>query len=174
VKLLVLGGARSGKSSYALDRAQEAGQGRDLVFVATAQAGDQEMAARIAAHQASRGPAWRLIEEPRRLAPILDQASQGQVLLVDCLTVWLANVLAADEKAVEEAQDSLVQAAAACRAGLILVANEVGLGIVPDNALARNFRDLAGRLNQNLARTMEEVVLITAGLPLRLKGKGSG
>jgi adenosylcobinamide kinase / adenosylcobinamide-phosphate guanylyltransferase len=165
--LLVLGGARSGKSRYAQVRA-EALEG-ELVFVATAQAFDAEMDDRIRRHQADRGARWRTVETPIALSEtIAAEAGPGQVLLVDCLTLWASNILLADREA-EPAIDGLVAAIRDAAGPVILVANEVGLGIVPDNALARRFRDLAGTINQRVAAAVDEVQFLAAGLPLRLK-----
>ena len=165
--LLVLGGARSGKSRYAQSRA-EALDG-ELVFVATAQALDDEMAERIARHRDDRGSRWSTLEAPVELAAaIRDEARPGQVLLIDCLTLWTSNLLLADRD-IAAATGELVDAIGQARGTLIFVANEVGLGIVPDNALARRFRDEAGRVNQQLAATVDEVMFVAAGLPLRLK-----
>ena len=170
--VLILGGAKSGKSSYAQALA-ESWSGR-LVYVATAQAHDQEMTQRIARHQADRGEAWSTLEEPLALEEALRQAdAPGTVFLVDCLTLWLSNlVLAAelDDAQVVERGEALARLLPSLEARIILVANEVGLGIVPENALARRWRDLAGSLNQRLARACDAVLLITAGLPLALKG----
>lgn len=168
--LLVLGGARSGKSRYAQQRA-EALPGA-LVYVATAQAFDDEMATRIAHHRADRGARWRTVEAPLALAEaIVAEARPDGVLLVDCLTLWASNLLLADQAADEGAEAAAALAAALAKAAgpVILVANEVGLGIVPDNALARRFRDIAGRINQAIAAAADEVQFIAAGLPLRLK-----
>ncbi|AHE54858.1 bifunctional adenosylcobinamide kinase/adenosylcobinamide-phosphate guanylyltransferase [Sphingomonas sanxanigenens] len=168
--LFVLGGARSGKSRYAQRRA-EALPG-DLVYVATAQAFDDEMAARIASHRTDRGARWRTVEAPLALAgTIAAEAQPDRVLLVDCLTLWASNLLLADRADGEgaDAAAGLVAALAAASGPVILVANEVGLGIVPDNALARRFRDIAGRINQAVAAAAHEVQFIDAGLPLRLK-----
>jgi adenosylcobinamide kinase/adenosylcobinamide-phosphate guanylyltransferase len=166
-RLLVLGGARSGKSRFAQARA-EALSG-DLIYIATAQALDAEMAERIGRHRQDRGPRWRTVEEPLGLpGAIAAHAAPGTVLLVDCLTLWLSNLLLADHD-LDMAYRQLTAAMAQARGPLILVANEVGLGIVPDNALARRFRDAAGRLNQHVAAGADEVVFIAAGLPLRLK-----
>jgi adenosylcobinamide kinase/adenosylcobinamide-phosphate guanylyltransferase len=164
---LVLGGARSGKSAYAESLA-EAASG-DPVYIATGAAGDAEMAARIADHKARRGERWRTVEEPLDLAGALErEAVGGRVVLVDCLTLWLTNVMAAGgDPAAEESR--LVGALAEVGAPVVLVSNEVGLGIVPDNALARAFRDHAGRLNQAVAGVSDRVVFIAAGLPLTLK-----
>lgn len=172
---LILGGAKSGKTALALQLAQSlAAEGDRLVYIATAQALDGEMRGRIRRHQAERGPRWSTLEEPLDLAGALARAGgQGAVLLVDCLTLWLSNLMtcAGLEAAAAQARaDELCRAVAASQARMILVANEVGLGIVPDNALARAFRDQAGRLNQNLAQVCPNVVLVAAGLPLALKG----
>lgn len=165
--LIVLGGARSGKSRHAQARA-EAMSG-ELVFVATAQAGDGEMAERIAIHRSDRGPRWRTIEEPLEIAALIDcEAAPGRVLLVDCLTLWTSNLMFAERDIAQAAQE-LARAVRDAGGPLIFVANEVGLGIVPDNALARRFRDAAGTVNQRVAEVADEAVLVVAGLPLRLK-----
>jgi adenosylcobinamide kinase/adenosylcobinamide-phosphate guanylyltransferase len=160
----VLGGARSGKSAYA-ERLIEAARVPAL-YIATASAGDDEMAARIAAHQARRGSLWATHEAPLELAAAL--AAADRPALVDCLTLWVANLMHAGRDVAAEGE-RLVEALAARRANVVLVANEVGLGIVPDNALARAFRDHAGRLNQRIAAAADSVVFIAAGLPLVLK-----
>lgn len=167
--ILVLGGARSGKSRHAQALA-EAGDG-ERVFVATAQPFDEEMRERIARHQADRDGGWRTVEAPLDLpAAIGREGAAGRVLLADCLTLWLSNLLLA-EADLEAAGAALVAAVAAAPARIVLVANEVGLGIVPDNALARRFRDAAGLLNQRMAGLCDAVDLVAAGLPLRLKGE---
>jgi len=161
------GGARSGKSRYALGRA-EAHAG-ELVFIATGQAFDDEMADRIRQHQADRGSRWRTVEAPITLAEaITENAAAGTLVLVDCLTLWTSNLMLAEQD-IEAATDQLVAAVLSAEGPIILVANEVGLGIVPDNALARQFRDLAGRINQAVAASVDEVQFLAAGLPLRLK-----
>ncbi|MET0309511.1 MAG: bifunctional adenosylcobinamide kinase/adenosylcobinamide-phosphate guanylyltransferase [Sphingomonas sp.] len=165
--LFVLGGARSGKSRHAQARA-EAHDG-ELVFLATAQAFDDEMRDRIARHRADRGPRWRTVEAPLDLASTLAaEADPARVVLVDCLTLWTSNLLLADRDIVA-ATEELVAALGEARGPVILVANEVGLGIVPDNALARRFRDAAGTLNQAVARAADEALFLAAGLPMRLK-----
>lgn len=167
---LVLGGARSGKSAYAENLLPARAGGR-AVYLATATAGDDEMAERIAAHRARRGDGWETIEEPLDLAAALrraDALADGAGVLVDCLTLWLTNLMA-EGADIGRARARLVATIAALRGPVLLVANEVGLGIVPDNALARRFRDHAGRLNQAVAATAERVVFIAAGLPLILK-----
>ena len=168
--LLVLGGARSGKSRYAQSRSEEiAGK---LAFVATAQALDGEMADRIARHRADRGERWTTIEAPIDLANAITSAAQtADAILVDCLTLWLSNLLLAEHD-LERATDDLCVAIDNCAVPTALVANEVGLGIVPDNALARTFRDAAGWLNQRVSGQVQEVVLMTAGLPLHIKPNG--
>jgi len=165
--LFVLGGARSGKSRYAQERAEAAGE--NPVFVATAEAFDDEMRDRIARHRADRDARWTTVEAPRALPAAIDALSaKDAVVLVDCLTLWVSNLLLADAD-IALAGRQLCDTIARFEGTLILVANEVGLGIVPDNALARAFRDAAGQLNQSVAATTREVVLLTAGLPLTLK-----
>jgi adenosylcobinamide kinase/adenosylcobinamide-phosphate guanylyltransferase len=164
---LVLGGARSGKSRYAEELAR--GSGLAPVYLATATAGDAEMAERIAAHRARRGDPWTTVEEPIRLAGALAcTVGPGRVVVVDCLTLWIANLLGAGRD-VAAASAELAGLLASLPGPAILVANEVGLGIVPENALARAFRDAAGRLNQEMAARCDRVVLVAAGLPLVLK-----
>lgn len=167
--LLVLGGARSGKSAYAEARAVATGGER--VYIATAQAFDDEMRERIARHRIDRGGGWRTIEAPLALAEtIAAEDRSGRVLLVDCLTLWASNLLLADAD-IAQATLRLTRAIESRAGGIILVSNEVGLGIVPDNALARRFRDEAGRINQAVAAACDEVVFVAAGLPLTLKPK---
>lgn len=166
--VLVLGGARSGKSRYAQERCEAIAGGR-LAYVATAQAFDAEMTDRIARHQSERGSRWLTVEAPLDLAgAIAGTAAGADAILVDCLTLWLSNLMLA-EADIPAARAALAGAVTACPVPVILVANEVGLGIVPGNALARRFRDEAGWLNQDMARLCREVVLVTAGLPLTLK-----
>ncbi|MEL7344348.1 MAG: bifunctional adenosylcobinamide kinase/adenosylcobinamide-phosphate guanylyltransferase [Pseudomonadota bacterium] len=164
--ILYIGGARSGKSALAEGRVRAASDAP--YYIATAQAGDDEMAARIARHRADRGQGWRVIEEPLDLIGAL-AACEGGVCLVDCLTLWLSNVMLAERDVAGET-DRLLAALAASAGTVVLVTNEVGQGIVPQNALARAFRDSAGRLNQGVAALADEVVLVTAGLAQVLKG----
>lgn len=164
---LVLGGARSGKSAYALAQAEASGA-RPLILIATAQAFDKEMEARIAQHQAERGPHWRTVEAPLDLAGALDGLEPGEVAVVDCLTLWLTNVMLGERDVAAEI-DTLLNAAARTGGEIIFVSNEVGLSIVPDNALARRFRDEAGRLNRLMAARCDHVTVLFAGLPLKLK-----
>ena len=160
---LVLGGARSGKSRHA--EALVMAHPAPWTYVATAQAFDDEMGARIAAHRASRPPGWNTVEAPLDLAGAL--GAQGP-LLVDCLTLWLTNVMLADHD-VGAATAAFEIALAARTAPTVLVGNEVGLGIVPDNALARRFRDEAGSLHQRLAARAGTVLFMVAGLSMRMK-----
>ena len=163
---LVLGGARSGKSAYA--ESLVAGPG--AVYVATAEAIDDEMGERIARHRVRRGEGWTTVEAPLGLAAALRAHAPGASggVLVDCLTVWLGNLMHAGRDIDREA-GSLLESLAAPPVPVVLVANEVGLGVVPDNPMARAFRDHAGRLNQALAARADRVVLVTAGIPLVLK-----
>jgi len=166
----VLGGARSGKSRYAesLIAALPPKWEPPWVYVATAEAGDEEMAARISAHRARRGPSWRTIEAPCDLKAAL-AACERMPVLIDCLTLWLSNLVLA-EADVEKEIERLEQALAAATAPVVLVANEVGSGIVPDHPLGRRFRDLQGMLSQRIAARADRVVLMVAGLPLAIKG----
>jgi adenosylcobinamide kinase/adenosylcobinamide-phosphate guanylyltransferase len=162
---LVLGGARSGKSRHAQALAEACSGLR--VFVATAQAFDAEMVERIARHRADRDAGWRTIEAPLALPDAIAAAGVG-VILVDCLTLWASNLLLGDADD-EAATVALLAALAATPARVVLVSNEVGWGIVPDNALARRFRDVAGRINQRVAAAADRVDLVVAGLAMRLK-----
>jgi adenosylcobinamide kinase/adenosylcobinamide-phosphate guanylyltransferase len=165
---LVLGGARSGKSRHA-ERLVEAAADSGT-YCATAHAGDAEMAVRIAAHRARRGRFWRTVEEPLTLGAVIAAETRAdRPVLVDCLTLWLSNLLLAGRQPEEET--AALGAALRLAAGpAVLVANEVGLGIVPETALGRRFRDAAGRLNQEMAALADRVVFVAAGLPLVLKG----
>lgn len=173
---LVLGGARSGKSRHAeslIEAALDAGSCVGATYLATAEPGDAEMAARIEAHRRRRGGRWRTVEEPLELAAALrGEARPERPVLVDCLTLWLSNVVLAGRDATAESAGL-----AACLRDLagpvVLVGNEVGLGIVPDNRLAREFRDRAGLLNQTVAETADRVLFVAAGLPMTLKDRGA-
>lgn len=166
--IFVLGGARSGKSRFAEERTR-AFATAEHVYVATAECRDAEMESRIAIHRSRRGSEWRTIEAPYRLAETLAAEACGdRAVLVDCLTLWLTNHLLA-EADLETESDGLVSALMAARGPIVLVSNEVGLSIVPENALARRFRDEAGRLNQKIAAIASEAWFVAAGLPLRLK-----
>ncbi|WP_395667268.1 bifunctional adenosylcobinamide kinase/adenosylcobinamide-phosphate guanylyltransferase [Methylocella sp.] len=165
--LFVFGGARSGKSGYAQRLAE--GCGLAPVLIATAEAHDDEMRARIARHAAARAAFWRLVEEPLALAQALErEASPGAVVLVDCATLWLSNLMLREED--PEAATAGLRAAIARLSGpAIFVSNEVGCGLVPGTALGRAFRDAQGRLNQSLAEACDAAVELRAGLPLQLK-----
>ncbi len=164
---LVLGGASSGKSAHA-ERLVIPQGGRRL-YLATAQAFDAEMRARIARHKSTRGAGWHTIECPLDVAGALEQARPGDALLLDCATLWLSNHMLAGHDVPRESE-RLLAAFAACVAPVVVVSNEAGMGIVPENALARAFREAQGRLNQRLASAARRVDLVTAGLPLTLKG----
>jgi adenosyl cobinamide kinase/adenosyl cobinamide phosphate guanylyltransferase len=163
---LVLGGARSGKSRYA--ESLMAALPPPWTYVATADARDGEMVERIAAHRARRGGQWRTVEATRDLAAAL-KSCQSVPVLVDCLTLWLSNLLLADAD-IDAETELLDQTLTAAGAPVVLVANEVGSGIVPDHPLGRRFRDLQGILNQRMAARADRVVLVVAGLPLAIKG----
>lgn len=164
---LVLGGARSGKSRYAEALLESTPGG--LLYLATATAGDAEMQERIDQHKSRRGNRWETVEAPLALTETLRrQAGPGRAILVDCLTLWLSNLMAA-ERDIDQEADALAAALPTLAGPVVLVSNEVGLGIVPDNALARRFRDHAGRLHQRVAAAVPVVTFVAAGLPLHLK-----
>ena len=178
--ILVLGGARSGKSTFAQQLAQELG-GESVLFVATAEPGDQEMRRRIEKHRRERPSGWRTLEVPRDVgSAIRKHAGDARVVLVDCLTVLVSNLLtdASDPFAPEvEAQvvaeaEGLIICATGLSGHLIVVSNEVGLGLVPPNPLGRAYRDLLGRANQLLARSAAEVHFLVAGIPMKIKTGG--
>jgi adenosylcobinamide kinase/adenosylcobinamide-phosphate guanylyltransferase len=170
--VLVLGGRRSGKSRFA--EGLVLGSGLRPVYVATATAGDAEMAARIAAHRSHRGEGWRTLEAPVLLADALHGAAgAGSAVLVDCLTLWLANLMEAGLDVGGETA-ALIAALEAAAGPVVIVSNDVGGGIVPDNALARRYADAHGILNQTVAASVGRVVLMTAGLPLLLKPSPQG
>ncbi len=159
---LILGGARSGKTARALALTPA-----PRAYVATAEAHDGEMADRIAAHKAERGPDWDLIEAPLDLAGAISAAA-GRALLIDCLTLWLSNLMAADRDITAET-GALIDALASATAPVVLVSNEIGLGLVPMEPLSRRFRDEQGHLNQRIAAAATRVEFVAAGLPLLLK-----
>jgi len=178
---LILGGARSGKSRYAQELATREAQGRPVLFIATAQAGDEEMTTRITRHQADRPAHWRTAEEPLEVADLLRHEQDAPIVLIDCLTFFVTNHLLRsgkaahceadvwDEAGTEAAVADLLLAARECEARVIIVSNEVGLGLVPETALGRVWRDATGRANQAAAQAADEVFFLVAGLPLRVK-----
>lgn len=165
---LVLGGARSGKSAHA--ERLVLGLGLTPVYIATAEAHDAEMAERIARHRSDRaGRGWVTVEEPLDLAGVIGrEASDGRAILVDCLTLWLSNLMLAGEP-IADRQAALLAALAEAACPVVLVSNEVGLGLVPETPLGRAFRDAQGRLNQAVAAHAHRVLFVAAGLPLTLK-----
>ena len=168
MKEFIIGGARSGKSAFAQRRALESGL--NVIYIATAQAGDREMAERIVRHRAERPTAWGLVEEPLALAEALTaHAAPDCCLLVDCLTLWSSNLLAAGAECLAAEMHQLLAVLPALPGHIVLVSNEVGQGIVPANPLARRFRDEAGRLHQAVASRCDRGILVVAGLPLTLK-----
>lgn len=170
MKELILGGARSGKSAWAEKLALESGLA--VTYIATATAGDEEMAQRIAHHRARRPAAWGVVEEPLSLAAALQaNAAPRGCLIVDCLTLWLNNLLAAEDEALlQREREALLGMLPELPGRIVLVSNEVGMGIVPLGELSRRFCDEAGRLHQDLAQNCHRVVFVAAGLPLILKG----
>lgn len=167
---LVLGGARSGKSGHAQRLAENSGLA--VSVIATARAGDGEMAARIERHRIERPQHWSTVEEPLALARALRQSAESRrFLVVDCLTLWLLNLLEAGETVFRRERADLLEVLPRLPGNVALVANEVGLGVIPLGELSRRFVDEAGWLNQALARIADEVVFVAAGLPMTLKGK---
>nr|WP_318527294.1 bifunctional adenosylcobinamide kinase/adenosylcobinamide-phosphate guanylyltransferase [Ruegeria sp. XHP0148] len=165
---MIIGGAASGKSAFAEELVVATGKSRK--YFATSQVFDQEMRSKVDRHLVQRGAGWDTIEEPLEPGPALSALSETDVCLFDCATMWLSNQMLAGAD-LEAAQYRLLDAIRACPAQLVMVTNEVGHGIVPDNALARQFREAQGRLNIALAAEADLVVLVTAGLPLVLKGQ---
>lgn len=167
--VFVVGGARSGKSAHALELASSR-PGRK-VYIATAQALDAEMAERIEAHRNERGPAWETVEEPLEVGAAVSRASSAGAVVIDCLTLWLTNLVGSgmDDSGVREKAAALAEICSSSASVVIAVSNEVGLGLVPDNPLARRFRDLSGRMNQEMASRAAEAWFVSSGIPLRLK-----
>ena len=163
---LVLGGAASGKSTFA--EGLLTASGKDLIYIATAQIWDDEMAQKVVRHKDMRGDGWTTIEEPLDIPSVLSQATAGQAILIDCATLWLTNLILGEHD-VAKASADLLAAIRTCPAPVVIVSNEVGQGIVPDNALSRKFRNAQGRLNQDIAAQADTVVAVMAGLPLTLK-----
>lgn len=164
---LVLGGVSSGKSRFAEDLVSASGGAK--VYIATAEALDAEMQAKIARHQARRGDDWQIVEAPRNLPAVLAKLTGNQVVLLDCASMWLTNILM-DDGDIRPETKALLQALRNCPAQVVVVSNEVGLGGVADNPLLRKFQRHQGELNQELAQIADLVVFVTAGLPITLKG----
>ena len=170
--VLVLGGCRSGKSHHALALANSRPAGQKI-FVATCVAQDEEMRRRVERHQQERGPEWATLEVPLDLAAaVAGHNESDNLILIDCLTLWISNLLMENQDADHAAEqvDRLAHTLATCRCSVILVSNEVGTGIVPENALARLFRDVAGFTNQRIAAGVDSVVWMVAGIPVNIKG----
>lgn len=163
--VLIGGGSRSGKSRFALDRARQR-SGSQLAFVATAQAFDDEMRDRITRHRLERDQTFFTVEEPFDVPRALRDLRDREAIVVDCLTLWVSNLMLGER---EIPTDELIEAARAAAGEVILVTNETGCGIVPDNALARRFRDVAGTLNQRVAAAADEVYWMAFGIPLKVK-----
>lgn len=161
------GGAASGKSTFAESIVR--GTGKPKTYIATMQPYDDEMRAKSAKHQADRGDDWTTVEAPIDVVSVLDQAQSGDVILLDCVTLWLTNVLLGDHD-IDAACDALVNALLTCACDVVVVSNEVGMGIVPDNALSRKFRNAQGKINQMIAARADVVMTVISGLPLILKG----
>ncbi len=174
--ILYTGGSRSGKSSAAVEKAKASGSA--VCFIATCQPQDDEMKQRVQRHQAERPGGWKLVEEPIHLAKRLAEVDLAHhpVVIIDCLTLWVSNLMFVDEEQFNDESDAtkcavhLIEAARSYGGIVIIITNEVGLGVIPENALARKFVDLAGRCNQAIAAEADEVVLFSCGLPLPLKG----
>jgi adenosylcobinamide kinase/adenosylcobinamide-phosphate guanylyltransferase len=167
--VFVTGGARSGKSSFALREALKVCGKK--AFIATAEATDNEMKERIERHRQDRGDGWTTYEEPLKIAEILrDRQGDYQALVIDCLTLWLSNVMQSPLDANAEVEDLVSSLEGLSEGRVFIVSNEVGMGIVPENELARRFRDLAGRLNQRVAAASDEVYVTFSGIPVRIKG----
>ena len=164
---LILGGARSGKSAYAQVLAEACSPER--LYLATGAPADEEMAARIARHQADRGAGWKTLEEPLEVASaLLMHAQASRVVVVDCLTLWLSNLMLAGRDP-GAAVTALAEAIGALAGPVVLVSNEVGMGLVPDHKLGREFRDWQGRVNREIGAACDAVIFVAAGLPLQLK-----
>lgn len=170
--IFILGGTRSGKSSYAIKLARETG--RKIVFIATAISTDEEMKKRIELHKISRPRHWKLIEEDKNISSVFVKIrNRYEVVLVDCLGLWISNLLLENltDTKIEREIKRLVRVISRSKTSVILVSNEVGSGIVPDNLLARRFRDLLGMANQIIAKKADDVILMQSGIPLTIKGE---
>ena len=170
--VFVLGGCRSGKSSYALEMAQTASE-NNTVFIATCIPHDDEMKSRVARHRKERGPDWQTVEAPVNLPQAIDRLNgKAGIILVDCLTLWISNLMMENQDAefVLDSVQRLTRSVKAAVCPVILVSNEVGAGIVPENKLARLYRDLVGSTNQAVAACVDQVVWVVAGIPVTIKG----
>ncbi|GAB4535544.1 MAG: bifunctional adenosylcobinamide kinase/adenosylcobinamide-phosphate guanylyltransferase [Thermodesulfovibrionia bacterium] len=167
----IIGGARSGKSRFALNEASKM-QGKKA-YIATAEALDEEMMKRIERHKRERPADWDTYEEPLNISPLLEEIKERyDVIIIDCLTLWLSNILLSRERFNEDIERFLFTLKGyKGSSALIIVSNEVGMGIVPDSEMARHFRDMAGFLNQRVAEIADEVYLVVAGIPLKIKGE---
>lgn len=168
--VFIIGGCRSGKSRYALEYAEK---GRQKVFIATLQVKDEEMAERVKRHRKSRGKDWATVEEPLNIGDALkDNRNNADVIVIDCLTLWITNLMLAEKTAddILTETDKLCSILNECSCSVVLVSNEVGNGIVPDNKLARDFRDIAGMVNQKVASACITVIRMSAGIPQVIKG----
>lgn len=169
--IFVFGGTRSGKSRFAVRIAE--GLGENRLYIATAEARDQEMLERIEQHQQQRGDGWRTAEEPLDVADVLEVVPDDSVILVDCITIWLSNAIERhglfSDVFMEQQLTRLHEAANNAGFRIVLVSNEVGMGIVPDNEAARRFRDMAGEINQKAAAFADDVYFVTAGIPQKIK-----
>ncbi len=172
----VIGGCRSGKSSFALNQANlihaNSNTQKPKIFLATSVPSDSEMEKRITKHQIERGKSWQTIEEPVKIHEIIDQYSKkASVILVDCLTLWVSNLMSIsfDSTQIDNAVKDLKLSIKSCSCPLFLVSNEVGTGIVPENKIARQFRDLSGFVNQSMAKTADKVVMTIAGIDVQIK-----
>ena len=164
---LILGGAASGKSAYAENIVRKSKKSK--IYIATSQAWDDEMRQKIIDHQKQRGPNWRTIEEPVDMPSALASTTEDDIVLIDCATMWLTNIMLGDYD-LDKLTNGFMNAIFNCPAPVVIVSNETGLGIVPDNKLARDFRNKQGHLNQRLAALAEVVVFVAAGLPMVMKG----
>jgi len=172
--IFILGGARSGKSAYALKLAESIPVKR--LYLATAEALDGEMAKRIKKHRKDRGNNWTTIEEPIRIVDVIAKDKKHAVILLDCLTLWVSNIIhkksgvrSQKSEVIYKTVNQFISACKKAKANIIVVSNEVGLGIVPDNPLAREFRDIAGYANQKIAEAADEVYFVTVGIPVKIK-----
>lgn len=170
--ILVTGGRRSGKSAHALELAESLGKRR--LYIATAEALDDEMLERIARHREERGDDWDTTEAPLNIAKIIEDAQEYDIILIDCLTLWLCNFMHKDEPSDEDILKAINNLSNACvnaDATVIAVTNELGSGLIPDNALSRRFTDLAGIMNQSMAHAADRVILTVSGIPMFIKGE---